>query len=131
MQIFLSIDYSGPNHFRDFYNELPVLMAQRERYACDLLDITPATLRRYCGDFGNPPKAMVRLLYLECHKGRRHANIDLFNDYQFANQRVHTLLQEVERLTSKIKALNADYDALRRQKNSDDSAANSPFYRVA
>jgi hypothetical protein len=128
MQIFLSTDFYGPNDFRRYYEAMPCLSSEREAHACWLLDISKATLKRYLHDFGRPPKALVRLLYLESHHGRRHAAIDLFNDFQSANQRLQTLLAENARLNAKIASVNRENDELRINNSSDVFAANSSFY---
>jgi hypothetical protein len=107
MQYLLSTDYSGPNDFRHFYNELGV----NDDYVCQLLDIGKPTLKRYCGDFGNPPKAMVRLLYMESHLGRRHAAIDCFNDARFYANSYTMQVQHTDTLKRKIARLEAEIQA--------------------
>lgn len=131
MQIFLSTDFYVPNDFKRFYESMPVLACHREASACRLLDITAPTLRRYLTDFSNPPKAYVRLLYLESHYGKRHASIDLFNDLQHAKQMLRIVRSDNERLLKKIAAVNSENALLRSNNKASNFAMNDSFYAVA
>lgn len=127
MQYLLSTDYDGPNDFRHFYNELGV----NDNYVCYLLDITPATLKRYLSDFGRPPKAMTRLLFMESHLGRRHAAVDCFNDARFYANSYTMQVQHSDTLKRNIVLLEAEIQALKSGSDGRFVAANSSFFATA
>lgn len=69
--LFTATDY-GPHALRRALDTLPIPgdYDKRLKTTALWLDITPATLSKWTGDFGNPPRAAVYAIWHESHEGR-------------------------------------------------------------
>ena len=130
MQFFSTSHYGG-NDFATFYEAITTMQESKPAAVCGLLDIKPATLTNYLTGKANPPKAMVRLLFHECHYGRLATDSHSHNGHIYALKLSQSLQSEIERLKITLQALE-----LENQRLKDDAdqpqffAANSDRYRA-
>jgi hypothetical protein len=68
--IFFSERHAGYLDFATFFHALPLSGSERVKHVCLLLDIAPLTLQRYLTGERKPPKAAVRLLFMESDYGQ-------------------------------------------------------------
>lgn len=91
-----------------------------------MLDITPATLKRYLSGQSTPPRAMVRLLFLESYYGRHAITTHTANGLALERQLTQSLTATNERLRAAVASLEAENGALKQNRTSArDFAANS------
>ncbi len=123
---FHSLGHFGAHDFATFYEAIPTMTRDKTKAVCSLLDITPDTLKRYLSGKSNPPKAMVRLLFHECHYGRSATDAHAHQGHVLAVRQVQGLQAELDKLKAKFSALELENDALKRSgDHMRDIAANS------
>lgn len=123
---FFSSDHYGANDFATFYEAISIMSTGKQKAVCKLLDIKPDTLTRYLSGKSNPPKAMVRLLFHECHYGRSATDAHAHQGHVLALRQAQCLHKEVDQLKAKLSALEMENDALKRSSDhTSDIAANS------
>ena len=130
MQFFSSGHY-GSNDFSTFYEAIPAPSINKASAVCGLLDIAPTTLTKYLTGKANPPKAMVRLLFHECHYGRQATDSHSHNGHIYALKVSQSLQSEVDRLKSTLQALELENQRLKQRANQPEFfAANSDRWRA-
>lgn len=123
---FFSIDHFGCGDFATFYEAANFSTAQKPHAICRLLDIKPDTLNRYLSGNSNPPKAMVRLLFHECHFGRSATDSHAHAGHMHALHLAQSLKSENERLKSLVLDLERENQELKQGRPENvDMAANS------
>lgn len=128
---FFSSDHYGSNDFATFYLAVNVHSTSKALDVCQLLDITPKTLKAYLSGKSDPPKAMVRLLFHECHFGRSATDAHAHEGFLIERRRAAGLQSEIDRMKAALSALELENDALKRDGASDTGhAANSPRWRA-
>lgn len=110
---FFSTDHYGANDFATFYAAIPAMSRDKPKEVCSLLDIKPDTLTRYLSGKSNPPKAMVRLLFHECHYGRSATDAHSHQGHVLALRQGQCLQKEVDQLKATIAALELENDTLK------------------
>lgn len=128
MQFFSSGHY-GTNDFATFFEAIPISQTKKAAAVCALLDIEPDTLKRYLSGKTNPPKAMVRLLFHECHYGRSATDTHSHQGHVLAIRQAQGLQAEIDRLRLSVTALELEADELKRANDNQRLfAANSSRY---
>ena len=123
---FYSDGLQGGNDFATFYTAICINSLSKVKSICKLLDINPATLKRYLSGKSNPPKALVRLLFHESHFGRSATDTHAHEGHILAMRQLRSLQSELEKLKADFLALELENDALKRAKlHESDTAANS------
>lgn len=110
---FFSEGHYGAQDFATFYEAIPVNSAQKSRAVCSLLDVTPHTLKRYLSGKSNPPKAMVRLLFHECHYGRSATDSHTHNGHVLAMRQVKGLQLDLEKMRCVLASLEVENGELK------------------
>lgn len=122
---FYSTPHFGAHDFLTFYDAVNLDIKVKPAAVCRLLDITPATLKRYLSGQATPPKSAVRLLFHECHFGRAATDTHTHQGQVYAQRLASSLEGSISRLKDVIKSLELENDRLKRQDHAPDVAANS------
>jgi hypothetical protein len=111
-------DAWGINNFRLFLDAVTGMNTQRLKGVCKWLDVSEKTLQRWMAGTSPVPRAVCYALFHESKYGRGLAETTAYNDRAL-------LLSQIDLLQMRIRALEADNDALR---NAADAAA--PYLAV-
>lgn len=122
---FFSTPHFGPGDFATFFASIPIMSTGKTKAVSSLLDIKPETLNRYLSGKSEPPKAMVRLLFHECHFGRSATDTHTHNGHILAMRQVQGLQDQITQLKATLAALESENDRLKQGQHSLDVAANS------
>ena len=128
---FYSEKHYGCSDFATFFAAIAILQRDKPRAVCQLLDVTPATLQNYLSGKSTPPKAAVRLLFMESYYGASAVSTHTANALTLQYQIVETLKGQLDAMRATLDALELENDALKRSGDAqDDHAANSARWRA-
>lgn len=123
--IFFSTPHYGEHDFLTFYDAVNLDTKDKPAAVCALLDVSPATLKRYLSGQAAPPKAAVRLLFHECHFGRAATDSHSAQGEIYARKHANSLEGAILKLKDLIKALESENDRLKQHQGAPGIAANS------
>jgi hypothetical protein len=106
-------DVWGINNFRLYLEAVTGMNTQRLKGVCKWLDVSEKTLQRWMAGTSPVPRAVCYALFHESKYGRGLAEVTAYNDRAL-------LLSQIDLLQMRVRALEADNDALR---NAADAAA--------
>lgn len=128
---FFSERHGGTSQFVTYYHAVTISEPKKEGLVCKLLDIKPATLKRYLSGASEPPAPLVRLLYHESHIGRAEIDAHTHQGMVYQLHVAQDLGRDVARLQAVILALETENTEIKlNATQGNDFAANSCRYRA-
>ena len=110
---FHSQKHAGAENFALFYEAINLASKLKPAAACKLLDIKPATLKRYLNGTSEPPAAMVRLLFMESFYGVDAITSHSYNGEIYARQQSRGLQEQLAVVAGHILDLEKENAELR------------------